>query len=114
MGGEVEWKDLSTDKIEIKARTTGPSLLLITDNYSSGWKAEGFPESVQSEYRVMPGDYFLRIIPLCTGVHHFILEYRPTAFQVGKWISVTSCILYFGMFLFCLRKGLLFRMKVLP
>ena len=112
--GTVEWKDISTDKIEIKARTTGPSLLLITDNYSSGWEAEGLPGSVQPEYRVMLADYFLRVIPLSGGTHHFILEYRPLAFEVGKWVSILSCILYFGVFLFCLRKGSLFRMKVLP
>ena len=109
--GEVEWKDLSTDAIEIHARVTGPSLLLVTDNYSSGWKAESLPGSDQSEYRVMPGDYFLRVIPLETGSHHFILEYRPIAFEIGKWVSILSCILYFGVFLFCLRKSSLFRMK---
>jgi hypothetical protein len=114
VGGEVEWKDLSTDKIEIKARTTRPSLLLITDNYSAGWKAESLLGSAQSKYLVMPGDYFLRVIPLNAGMHHFILEYRPTAFEVGKWVSILFCILYFGVFLFCLRKNLLFKMKALP
>ncbi len=112
-GGTVEWKDISTDKIEIKAQTTSSSLLLITDNYSSGWKAESLPGSVQSEYRVIPGDYFLRVIPLKSGTHHFILEYRPTAFEIGKWVSILSCILYFGVFLFCLRKVSLFPIKVL-
>ena len=112
-GGKVEWNDISTDKIEIKAQAKRPSLLLVTDNYSSGWKAESLPGSAQSKYLVMPGDYFLRVIPLNAGKHHFILEYRPTAFEVGKWVSILSCILYFGVFLFCLRKGLLFKMKVL-
>jgi hypothetical protein len=102
--GKVEWTDLSTDEIEIKARTTRSSLLLITDNYSPGWKVKSLAGSDQSKYCVMPADYFLRAIPLIAGTHHFILEYRPMAFEAGKWVSILSCILYFGVFLFWLRK----------
>ncbi len=112
--GKVEWKDLSTDEIEVRVRTNGPTLLLVTDNYSSGWKAVGLPGSGQSDYRVIPGDYFLRAIPLSAGAHHFILEYRPTAFEIGKWVSILSCILYLGVVLFCLIKASSFQMRVLP
>ncbi len=110
--GKVEWTDLSTDKIEITAQTNRPTLLLITDNYSAGWKAKSLPGSDQSKYYVMPADYFLRAIPLTAGKHHFMLEYRPTAFEIGKWVSILSCILYFGVLLFCSKKSSLLMAKV--
>ncbi len=43
--GNLRWKDLSTDEIEIQADIPRPSLLLVTDNYSRGWKAEAFSDS---------------------------------------------------------------------
>ena len=92
--GTVTWKDLSTEKIEITADLPKAELLLVTDNYSKGWRARAFPDSTQSRYQIMPADYFLRAIPLSQGRHHFILEYRPAAFEVGKWVSIVSCILY--------------------
>jgi len=110
----LQWKDLSTDKIEIEANLTEPMILLITDNFSSGWRAKPYPESVQSNYQVMPGDYFLRAIPLSQGKQHFLLEYRPLAFEVGKWVSILSCIFYLVMLLFCWKKGFLYPLKAIP
>ncbi len=92
--GTVSWKDLSTDQIEVRADLPQPELLLITDNYSEGWHAKALPDGVQGRYQVMPADYCLRVIPLSKGNHHFLLEYRPVVFEIGKWVSIVSCILY--------------------
>lgn len=110
--GIVEWKDLSTDKTEIMADLPQPRLLLITDNYSKGWHATAFPDSVQNLYQVMPADYFLRAIPLSAGKHHFLLEYRPVVFEIGKWVSIISCILYVVGLLMGLRRYLVSKKTV--
>lgn len=97
--GTVVWKDLSTDQIEITADLPKAELLLVTDNYSQGWHAKALSDSIQDRYQVMPADYFLRAIPLSQGKHHFILEYRPEIFKIGKWVSIVSGILYVVMLL---------------
>jgi hypothetical protein len=97
--GRVEWKDLSTDSIEIVVEALKPEILLVTDNYAKGWKAMALADSSQQKYEVMPGDHFLRAIPLNNGHHHFLLAYRPLGFIVGKWVSILSCLLFVAMFL---------------
>ncbi len=86
--------ELSTDQIEILADLESPALLVLGENYTEGWKAKALPDSGQKDYRVIPADYILRAVPLGAGRHHFLLEYRPTAYVVGLWISLLSIFLY--------------------
>jgi hypothetical protein len=102
--GIVHWKDISTDETVIDADVPRDSLLFITDNFSSGWKTKGLPEAGASHHEVMPANYFLTAIPLKAGKHHFVLEYLPTAFSIGRWVSILSCLLYVGILLATLRK----------
>jgi hypothetical protein len=101
LGGKegLKWFDHSTDLIEVEATTNHPSVLLVTDNYDPGWKAEALADSGQKKYEAQPGDYFLRAVPLQAGYHHFILKYEPWGFEVGKWVSLLSCFLYVGILL---------------
>jgi hypothetical protein len=50
---------------------------------------------------------------LKAGKHHFLLEYKPLAFEAGKWVSIASLILYVGMLLGWFWKGC-FNKKVIP
>jgi hypothetical protein len=102
--GGLRWIDHSTDEIEVQAKTIKPCILLVTDNYSPGWKAEALPDSSQKDYQVLPGDYFLRAIPLEPGHHHFVLKYRPVSFEIGKWVSLLSCFLYIAILLHLWRR----------
>ena len=94
--GRVDVQDITTDKLEVRARLAKPAVLVISDNYSRGWKVEPVSTDVQRQYQVMPANGFQRAIPLAAGSHHFYLEYRPTAFEVGKWISIVSCFVLLG------------------
>jgi hypothetical protein len=87
-------KVLDTDTLEIEAQTTAPAILLITDSYSVGWKATALPGSVQQEYSIQPANYVLRAIPLKAGTHHIRLEYLPSAFVIGKWISIAAWLVF--------------------
>jgi hypothetical protein len=102
--GRLRWIDHSTDEVEIQAETIRPCVLLITDNYSAGWTAEALRDSHQKVYQVLPGDYFLRAIPLEPGYHHFILKYRPISFEIGKWVSLLSCFLYIVILFYFLKR----------
>jgi hypothetical protein len=86
--------DSSTDYLIIEADIPHPSILLITDAYSRGWRARALPGSSQTEYRVMPANYVLRAIPLFAGHHRIRVEYLPLPFQIGKWVSVMALVIY--------------------
>jgi hypothetical protein len=101
--GPVSVLDISSDKVEVRAELSHPALLLLTDNFSRGWKIEPIGTKAQSSYQVMPANGFQLAVPLGAGSHHFYLEYRPTAFVIGKWISILAW-LAFAVFLFRERK----------
>ena len=95
--GTARMLDSSTDHLTIEANLPNPAILLITDAYSKGWRARALPGSIQKQYDVMPANYILRAIPLSAGHHRIRVEYLPMAFQVGKWISIVSVIIYVGL-----------------
>jgi len=97
VGGRVSWKGLDTDALEVQVKVPQDALLVVTDNYASGWKAIGLPESDGKIYRVMPGNGILRVIPLPAGSHHFTLVYEPMVFSLGKWVSILSILVYVGI-----------------
>jgi hypothetical protein len=88
--GQVQWKDLSTDLVEVEAQNSMSCLLVISDNYAKGWRALALSGDSQGAYEVVPVNFFQRGIPLSAGSHHLILEYLPRSFVVGKWISLIS------------------------
>jgi hypothetical protein len=92
--GTAKVLEEGTDYLTLEAQTDKPTLLLVTDNYSEGWKARGLEGSVQREYSVLPANYVLRAIPLQAGHHRIRLEYRPDSFIIGKWISIMALLAY--------------------
>jgi hypothetical protein len=92
--GSVHVVDLSTDALEIDADLTAPAVLVLSDSYSVGWKATPLGAGPQRAYTVLPADHTLRAIPLAAGRHHVRLEYRPTAFVVGAWLTVVALLAY--------------------
>lgn len=99
----VHWKIVSGDEKIIEARLRRPGLLLITENFSLGWRADPLPGSVQELYSVVPANYTLQAIPLKAGEHRIRLRYLPKSFVIGTWISIGS------LAFFTLAAGLEFR-----
>lgn len=98
--GTVRLIDFSTDHLEIEADVPAPALLLVTDSYSKGWRAKPFEDSTQKSYSVMPANYILRAIPLEAGQHHLRLEYCPTAFRIGKRISIAALVCFLAFLVY--------------
>ena len=96
--------DSSTDHLSIRANLPEAAILLVTDSYSRDWRASPLDGSVQQHYRVLPANYTLMAIPLSAGAHHLRLEYRPTAFIMGKWISLCSLAVFMLLLALCMRK----------
>ncbi|NVL90209.1 MAG: hypothetical protein HWN69_04325 [Desulfobacterales bacterium] len=92
--GTASVVDSSVNHLTIEAELPNPAILLITDTYSSGWRAMPLPGSSQKEYNIMPANYVLRAIPLSRGYHLIRIEYLPSAFRIGKWISISTVFVY--------------------
>ena len=97
--GSVRLTAETSDTLTIAADLPRAAVLLITDTYCTGWRARSLlraADTPQGHYDVLPADYFLRAIPLRAGHHLIRLEYVPTAFVVGKWVTLFSLAGYGG------------------
>jgi hypothetical protein len=103
--GTVRLLNVTTDSLTVAANVTRPMLLLITDSYSRYWRATGLPGSSQSEYQVMPADYTLMAIPLSAGSHLLRLEYAPSGWIIGRWISLVSLLIYIAVIIWWLLRA---------
>lgn len=103
--GKARLLKRSTDELVVEAELPDPAILLITDAYSKGWRAKPLPGSDQRKYNLMPADYILRAIPLSAGHHWIKIEYVPSAFTIGKWISIVSSIIYLFAVVVCARRS---------
>lgn len=92
------------DYVTVEANLASPAVLLITDNFSRGWRVKPLSPGMQKEYEILPANYTLMGIPLMTGKHLLRIEYRPLPFIVGAWISIISLIIYIGCLLIFLIK----------
>jgi hypothetical protein len=101
--GSVKLVSSSPEELEIEADTDKPAILLITDLYAHGWRAEALPGSVQQSYDIMPADYILRAIPLQAGHHHLRVVYAPAAFPEGLAVSAVAWLLWLGGWFWWLR-----------
>ncbi len=103
--GTASVVDSSPGHLTIEADLPHPAILLITDAYSNGWRAEPLEGSAQNAYEVLPADYTLQAVPLSAGHHRFQLEYLPRAYQKGKWISLISIVAFLVGTGYYLRKN---------
>ncbi|MEA2709120.1 MAG: hypothetical protein QOF78_1721 [Phycisphaerales bacterium] len=88
----------TTDSLTIDADLVRPAILLITDAYSAGWRA-------QPPYHVMPANHALRAIPLDAGQHHIMLEYRPPSVRAGQLVSAAGLIVTAGIAVLAYRRN---------
>jgi hypothetical protein len=87
----------TTDSLTIEANTPQAALLVVTDSYSRFFVAKSLPGSTQRQYDVLPADYTLVGIPLAAGNHRLRLEYAPSGFLIGRWISLAGWVVYLAV-----------------
>jgi hypothetical protein len=101
--GTVQIVSQTTDRIELVADVSANAILLVTNAYSHGWRADAIGPSPQDHYDVLPADWAFQAIPLMAGKHHLLLEYRPGAFVLGKWISILALLGYIAALVWYFR-----------
>jgi uncharacterized membrane protein YgdD (TMEM256/DUF423 family) len=92
--GTARLVEASSDDLVIEAHLSAPAILLVTDGWSKGWRAEAADGNARQHYRVMPADYVLRAISLPAGDHRIRMEFRPASFVIGKWISLVAWLMF--------------------
>jgi hypothetical protein len=94
-GTVTKCQRLNTDETEIEADVRSPAILLVTDNYSRGWHVRPLDTTSQQDYQILPANFTQIGIPLAVGHHHFILQYIPAAFRVGRAVSLAAVLAFF-------------------
>lgn len=98
--GAVTVEQETTDAVTLNVTTTVPAILFVTDAWTPSWRAVSLPGSSQREYKLLPGDYAFRAIPLNAGVHRLRMEYHSQELLYGAWISAGSFLCLLGGTLF--------------
>jgi hypothetical protein len=84
--GKARFTSYEPERVELSASANQPGLLVVTDTYFPGWRAEVDGRDVPL-HRV---DYLLRGIPLPPGDHRVVLTYRPESVRVGLLVSIAT------------------------
>ena len=85
----------SPDEVVVEVDTTAPGILVLTDTYYPGWRAEVAGEEVE----IVRANYLLRGIELPAGNHQVTFRYAPDSLSAGAAVSVTSLLMLFaGLF----------------
>jgi hypothetical protein len=91
--GTVQRNDINSDTIELTIDAKRPAILVLAENYASGWQATSI-DGEEGVYEVVPVDSVLRGIAVAPGKHHLRVQYRPRSIAAGEWISMISCALF--------------------
>lgn len=94
--GDVKIVREGTDFLEIDADLPAPAILLVTDCWTPAWRAVPLPGSGFQQYDVRPANYTLRSVPLAAGKHSLRLEYVPSAYRTGAWVSLAAWLALAG------------------
>jgi hypothetical protein len=92
--GRVSVVDVSSDVVVVRAELAAPALLVMTDNFSTGWRVRSLDPDPPQRYAIVPANHTLRAIPLAAGAHHLRLDYRPPAFAIGVGVTAVACLLF--------------------
>lgn len=103
--GDVRVLEKNNDSLVIEATVAKPAIMVVSDAYAKGWRARPLAPGPQSEYKVMPANYWMRGVPLKPGKHKLILEYMPRSFVIGAWLSAFALAIYAAAWRFVPRRS---------
>jgi hypothetical protein len=87
-GGPAEIVTEEPERVVVRARSTGPGVLVLTDTWFPGWKAKVDGRDVPVEQV----NYVLRGVPIGAGTHVVEFTYEPLSWRIG-WITSVLALL---------------------
>jgi hypothetical protein len=94
--GKADITRYENEKVEVRADAQAPSLLVLTDNYYSGWTAtvDGMKTPIWR------ANSLFRAVEVPSGSHTVIFQYRPASLLWGMGISGLTILFIVAGFLF--------------
>ena len=87
---EVKINRYEGEKVDLTARASVNSLLVLGDKHYKGWRA-----SVDGkEAAIYPVNHILRGVYLTPGEHKVEFRFDPPAFKIGKYLTLASFVLF--------------------
>jgi len=82
-------------RIEFRCQLEEPGLIVVNDLYYPGWRAylRQPHRTRRREVQILRTNRVMRSVYLPAGDHVLEMEYRPTDFYAGAWISSLSWVL---------------------
>jgi hypothetical protein len=91
--GTARWVERTPNRLVLEVLSTGPGLLVLSENWFPGWKA-----SVNEvEVEVLRADYTLRAVPVGAGTQRVEFWYESTQLMTSLWISLISILFLMAM-----------------
>jgi Bacterial membrane protein YfhO len=90
--GSAQIVDYDAEKVVVESSAARPALLVLTDSWFPGWKAEVDGEEVPVE-RV---DYVIRGVPVPAGTSRVEFTYEPASWRTGWIVSLLALMTILG------------------
>ena len=96
---KVEFVSERNNRLHLHVKTPENTLLVLSDTYSSGWRAYVQPFGSQlsngakgEERRILRANYNFRAIPLKAGEYEIRFIYDPISFKIGMVVSLFAFV----------------------
>jgi uncharacterized membrane protein YfhO len=89
----VEWVERRVNSQTLRVETSGPALLVVSDNYYPAWTATIDGERTP----VLRADLTLRAVRVPTGNHEVRFEYRSPMLRAAMWTTIVSGLIAVGL-----------------
>jgi hypothetical protein len=89
--GLPEFISESNNRLVLRVKAKGNTLLVLSDTFYPGWKA--FVDG--KEEKILRANYNFRTVPLTAGTHRVEFVYDPLSFKLGAiitFLTIVSCI----------------------
>jgi uncharacterized membrane protein YfhO len=99
--GEAQIVDYREERVSVATHSDRAALLVLTDSWFPGWKAEVDGTDVPIE-RV---DYLIRGVRIPAGRHRVEFKYEPASWRAGLIVSLLALLVIAGTTAVGLRRG---------
>ena len=92
-GDKVVVTRTAPERIELRAESSAPGLLVLSEVYAEGWNAYVDGERVD----VLRTNHALRGVPLPAGEHEVVVKYEPESLRIGLWSTGLASVAMLGI-----------------
>ncbi len=88
MGGSAAIESDRPDRVEIRAESRAPAVVVLADSWAEGWTVTVDGQSAEA----LQADHALRGVPIPPGLHRIVWSYRPRPVYLGLSMSAVGLV----------------------